>query len=169
MGCGSSTAIPVAERPTAAPRAQPGGGGARPGELPQDRSAAARGALVVAGGGSMILGKRSGDSPPTGSAGGGAGADPSSSNGHHHGSSSVVEKLASFGLSMRRTGSHQNIRGSTVSLASLQSGHAVDVRSLPELPPALFLAAIFNDVAFYKVRVPSGWGARARRADCGAL
>lgn len=80
----------------------------------------------------------------------------SAGHGHevHHGHRSSLDssKFSGFGLGgMKRTGSGSNLRNSCVSLASLQSGHHVDVRSLPELPPALFLAAIFNDVAFFKV------------------
>jgi hypothetical protein len=85
---------------------------------------------------------------------GGVGGDtpPGTVNGSHSHHLSVTEKLAGMGLGMKRSSTSSLARSSVVSLVSLQSGHNVDVRSLPELPPALFLSAIFNDVAFFKVR-----------------
>ena len=105
------------------------------------------------------------------------GTSTSSLHHNHHNkednhSTSVADKLANLSFpGLKRNSSGNNIRSSsntnlsssgtnsnpssTVSLISLQSGHTVDLRSLPELPPALFLAAIFNDVAFFKVSISS--------------
>jgi hypothetical protein len=119
------------------------------------------GSMVIKTGGGGGHHHGGGGSVGRGSSTSAFGIGPSSTPGESHQLStgragvgaSVSEKLAGLGLGgMRRSTSGNNVRSSTVSLASLQGGHHVDVRSLPELPPAMFLAAIFNDVAFFKVR-----------------
>jgi hypothetical protein len=73
----------------------------------------------------------------------------------HHAASSVGNSFSITSLSRSNTATSRSepqggVPGAHTELARLQGRHDVDVRSLPELPPALFLAAIFNDVAFFR-------------------
>lgn len=73
----------------------------------------------------------------------------------HNAAGSVGNSFSMSSLSRSNTASSRSepqggVPGAHTELARLQGRHDVDVRSLPELPPALFLAAIFNDVAFFR-------------------
>jgi hypothetical protein len=66
------------------------------------------------------------------------------------GTSFSMTSLSRSNTASSRTEPQGGVPGAHTELARLQGRHDVDVRSLPELPPALFLAAIFNDVAFFR-------------------